>query len=73
MPGAMRFAAIPAIACMLAAPAFAVELSGAIRSSTGTLPAAIMLPIEDPEHLDERRAAMGMQPFASYKAMLLGE
>ena len=36
-----RFAAASAIACMLAAPAFAVELSGAIRSSTGTLPAAI--------------------------------
>jgi hypothetical protein len=33
----------------------------------------VMLPIEDPEHLDERRAAMGLQPFASYKAMLLGK
>jgi hypothetical protein len=33
----------------------------------------VMLPIEDPEHLDQRRAAMGMEPFARYKAMLLGE
>jgi hypothetical protein len=41
MPAAMRIAAIPAIACMLAAPAFAVELTGAIRSSTGRLPPAI--------------------------------
>jgi hypothetical protein len=44
MPAVMRCAvklAIPAIACLLAAPAFAVELSGAIRSSTGTLPASI--------------------------------
>jgi hypothetical protein len=44
MPAVMRCAvklAIPAIACLLAAPTFAVELSGAIRSSTGTLPASI--------------------------------
>jgi hypothetical protein len=33
----------------------------------------VMLPIEDPEHLDQRRAAMGMEPFARYKAKLLGE
>jgi hypothetical protein len=38
---AIRWAAVSAIACLLAAPAFAVELSGAIRSSTGRLPAAI--------------------------------
>lgn len=28
-------------------------------------------PIEDPKHLDERRAKMGMEPFAQYRAMVL--
>jgi hypothetical protein len=27
-------------------------------------------PIEDPDHLDERRAAVGLQPFAEYEATL---
>lgn len=27
-------------------------------------------PIEDPEHLDERRAAVGLQPFAEYEALM---
>jgi hypothetical protein len=28
------------------------------------------LPIEDPELLDERRAAVGMEPFAAYEAFM---
>jgi hypothetical protein len=28
-------------------------------------------PIEDPEHVDERRAALGLEPLAEYKAQLL--
>ncbi|GAB3399771.1 hypothetical protein NX774_09380 [Massilia agilis] len=28
-------------------------------------------PIEDPKHLDERRAKMGMEPFAQYRAMVM--
>jgi hypothetical protein len=28
-------------------------------------------PIEDPEHLDERRSQMGLGPFEEYKAMIL--
>jgi hypothetical protein len=43
MRGAVRFAAIPAIAWMLATPACAVELSGAIRSATGKPPAAMQV------------------------------
>lgn len=43
MAAILRFAAIPAIAWLLAAPASAVELSGAIRSSTGTLPAGMQV------------------------------
>ena len=27
-------------------------------------------PIEDPEHLDERRAAVGLGPFAEYEALM---
>jgi hypothetical protein len=29
-------------------------------------------PIEDPQHLDERRAAAGLEPFAAYEARLRG-
>ena len=27
-------------------------------------------PIEDPEHLDQRRAAVGLGPFAEYEALM---
>lgn len=30
-------------------------------------------PIEDPEHLDERRAAAGLRPFAEYEALTRGD
>lgn len=30
-------------------------------------------PIEDPRHLEERRAAAGLEPFASYEAQMRGE
>jgi len=30
-------------------------------------------PIADPDHLDERRAAVGLGPFAAYEALLRGE
>jgi hypothetical protein len=29
-------------------------------------------PIEDPQHLDERRTAVGLEPFAAYEAQLRG-
>jgi hypothetical protein len=29
-------------------------------------------PIEDPQHLDERRTAIGLEPFAAYEAQLRG-
>lgn len=43
MPASLRLAAIFAIAWTLAAPAFAVELAGAIRSATGKAPAGMQV------------------------------
>jgi hypothetical protein len=30
-----------------------------------------VVPIEDPEHLDERRAQMGLGPFEEYRAQIM--
>jgi hypothetical protein len=41
------------------------------RGAGGTDP-LIAQPIEDKEHLDDRRAAMGLEPFEEYTARMLG-